>query len=109
MKVGGGLFFSTDPKCLCPVQGKSPPMQVKEPYVNLDMVTCKLSSRNPECTKNTCRKYSKEGLCTLHPYFQSRPNVHGRESLIKMDLDTEYIVNSIDSATLNHFVCFFPL
>ena len=28
------------------VQGKSPPMQVKEPYGNLDMVTCKLSSRS---------------------------------------------------------------
>ena len=34
-----------------PVQGKSPPVQVKEPYSNLDMVTCRLSSCNPECTK----------------------------------------------------------
>ena len=30
------------------VQGKSPPVQVKEPYGNLDMVTCRLSSCNPE-------------------------------------------------------------
>ena len=29
------------------VQGKSPPEQVKEPYSNLDMVTCRLSSCNP--------------------------------------------------------------
>ena len=29
-----------------PVQGKSPPVQVKEPYGNLDMVTCRLSSCN---------------------------------------------------------------
>ena len=35
------------------VQGKSPPVQVKEPYGNLDMVTCRLSSCNPECTKYT--------------------------------------------------------
>ena len=26
-------------------------MQVKEPYGNLDMVTCRLSSCNSECTK----------------------------------------------------------
>ena len=26
------------------VQGKSPPVQVKEPYGNLDMVTCRFSS-----------------------------------------------------------------
>ena len=45
-----------------PAQGKSPPVQVKEPYGNLDMVTCRLSSCNPECTKYTCRLYSKEGL-----------------------------------------------
>ena len=37
------------------VQGESPPVQVKEPYSNLDMVTCRLSSCNPECTKYTCR------------------------------------------------------
>ena len=42
--------------------GKAPPVQVKEPYGNLDMVTCRLSSCNPECTKYTCRKYSKQGL-----------------------------------------------
>ena len=33
------------------MQGKSPPVQVKEPYGNLDMVTCRLSFCNPECTK----------------------------------------------------------
>ena len=44
------------------MQGKSPPVQVKEPYGNLDMVTCRLSSCNSECTKYTCRYYSKEGL-----------------------------------------------
>ena len=32
---------------MSPVQGKSPPVQVKEPYSNLDMVTCRLSSCNP--------------------------------------------------------------
>ena len=32
---------------MSPVQGKSPPVQVKEPYGNLDMVTCRLSSCNP--------------------------------------------------------------
>ena len=37
------------------VQGKSPPVQVKEVYGYLDMVTCRLSSCNPECTKNNCR------------------------------------------------------
>ena len=47
---------------LSPVQGESPPMQVKEPSGNLDMVTCRLSSCNPECAKYTCRQYSKEGL-----------------------------------------------
>ena len=46
---------------MSPVQGKSPPVQVKEPYDNLDMITCRLSSCNLECTKGTCR-YSKEGL-----------------------------------------------
>ena len=29
------------------VQGKSTPVQVKEPYCNLDMVTCRLSSSLP--------------------------------------------------------------
>ena len=30
---------------MSPVQGKSPPMQVKEPYGYLDVVTSRLSSR----------------------------------------------------------------
>ena len=33
------------------MQRKSPLVQVKEPYDNLNMVTCMLSSCNPECTK----------------------------------------------------------
>ena len=33
---------------MSPVQGKSPPVQVKEPYGNFGMVTHRLSSRNPE-------------------------------------------------------------
>ena len=32
---------------MSPVQGKSPPVQVKEPYGNFDMVTCRLSSCKP--------------------------------------------------------------
>ena len=36
---------------MSPVQGKSALVQVKEPYSNLDMVTCRLSSCKPECTK----------------------------------------------------------
>ena len=35
---------------MSPVQGKSPLVQVKEPYGNFDMVTCRLLSCNPECT-----------------------------------------------------------
>ena len=35
-----------DVNWMSPVQGKSPPVQVKEPYSNLDMVTCRLSSCN---------------------------------------------------------------
>ena len=33
---------------MSPVQEKPSPVQVKEPYGNLDMVTCRLSSCNPE-------------------------------------------------------------
>ena len=44
-----------DVKWMFPVQGKSPLVQVKEPYSNLDIVTCRLLSCNPECTKYTCR------------------------------------------------------
>ena len=36
-----------DVNWMSPVQGKSPPVQVKELYSNLDMVTCRLSSCNP--------------------------------------------------------------
>ena len=52
-----------DVNWMSPVQGESPLVQVKEPYGNFDMVTCRLSSCcNPECTKYTCRLYLKEGL-----------------------------------------------
>ena len=44
-----------DVNWMSPVQGKSSLVQVKEPYGNLDMVTCRLSSCNPECSKYTCR------------------------------------------------------
>ena len=44
---------------LC-VQGESPPVQVKDPYGNLGMVTCRLSSCNPECSKYISGLYSKE-------------------------------------------------
>ena len=40
---------------VCPLCRESPLVQVKEPYGNFDMVTCRLSSCNPECTKYTCR------------------------------------------------------
>ena len=40
---------------MSPVQGKSPLVQVKEPYSNLDMGTFRLSSCNLECTKYTYR------------------------------------------------------
>ena len=36
---------------MSPVQRKSPPVQVKEPYNNFDMVTWGLSSCNRECIK----------------------------------------------------------
>ena len=43
-----------DVNWMSPVQGKSPLVQVKEPYGNLDMVTCRLSScsatRSVQCT-----------------------------------------------------------
>ena len=38
------------------MQGKSPLVQVKEPYGNLDIVTCRLSSCDPEC-KARVRQY----------------------------------------------------
>ena len=49
-----------DVNWMSPVQGKSPPVQVKEPYSNLDMVTCRLSSCNPSVQStpadNTCKR-----------------------------------------------------
>ena len=44
-----------DVNWMSPVQGESPLVQVKEPYGNFDIVTCRLSSCSPECTKYTCR------------------------------------------------------
>ena len=43
-----------DVNWMSPVQGKSPLVQVKEPYDNKDMVTCRLSSCSPQCTMYTC-------------------------------------------------------
>ena len=54
------------------VQRKSPPVQVKEPYSNLDMVTSRLSSCSPECTKYTCRLYSKESLAVYRDRKKER-------------------------------------
>ena len=48
-----------DVNWMSPVQVKSPPVQVKEPYGNFDMVTCRLSSCKQECTMYTCRQCSK--------------------------------------------------
>ena len=44
-----------DVNWMSPVQEESPPLQIKDSYGNLDMVTCRLSSCNPEGTKYTCR------------------------------------------------------
>ena len=44
-----------------PVQGKSPLVQVKEPYSNLDMVTCRLSSCNLETVQSTPADNAREG------------------------------------------------
>ena len=43
------------------VQGKSPPVQVKEPYGNLDMVTCRLSSHSClQICPNIVKEYDQE-------------------------------------------------
>ena len=54
------------------MQGKSPLVQVKEPYGNLGMVTCKLSSSNPECTKHTCHYNAREGF---RQYMEKESNL----------------------------------
>ena len=38
---------------MSPVHKKSPNVQVREPYGNLNMVTCRFSSFNPECKMYT--------------------------------------------------------
>ena len=43
-----------DVNSVSPVQGKSPLVRVNEPYSNLDMVACRLSSCSLECLKYTC-------------------------------------------------------
>ena len=48
------LAHSVSNGMYAPLQGKSPPEQVKEPYGNLVMVTCRLSSCNPEYTEWWC-------------------------------------------------------
>ena len=45
-----------DVNWMSPVKEKSPPVQVKEPYGNLEMVTIRLSFCNPECQSTyTCQ------------------------------------------------------
>ena len=44
---------------MSPVQGKSPLVQVKEPYGNLDMVTCRLAAR---VYKGTPADNAREGV-----------------------------------------------
>ena len=51
-----------DVNWMSPVQGKSSPVQIKEPYGNLDMVTCRISSCNPEFTK-----YEGGSICNENP------------------------------------------
>ena len=48
----------------CPMcrESLAPPVQVKEPYGNLDMVTCRLSSCNLECTKYIPADNACEGV-----------------------------------------------
>ena len=47
----------------CPLCKESPLVQVKEPYGNLDMVTCRLSSCNPECTSADNARKPAPGSC----------------------------------------------
>ena len=61
-----------DVNLMSPVQGESPLVQLKEPYSNFVMVTCRLASCNPECTKHTCRLYSKEGLAVYREKEKER-------------------------------------
>ena len=45
-----------DVNWMSPVQGKSPPVQVKEPYGNLDMVTCATRSIQSTPADNTRKR-----------------------------------------------------
>ena len=53
------------------VQGKSPPVQVKEPYSNLDMVTCRLMGR--KATKTNKTKQTNVGFHSATQSVQSTP------------------------------------
>ena len=69
------LFSPFDVNWMSPVQGKSSPVQVKEPYGNLDMVTYRLSSCNPECTKEIKVHLSiilERGSGRAHLWFTGR-------------------------------------
>ena len=61
---------------MSPVQGESPLVQVKEPSGNFDMVTCRLSSCNPECTKYTRKR--------VWQYIEKE-----RINMIKMNIKTK--------------------
>ena len=40
------------------------------------MVTCRISSCNPECTKYTCRYYSKEGLAYIENEKRKKERIY---------------------------------
>ena len=66
-----------DVNWMSPMQGKSPSVQVKEPYSNLDMVTCRLSPCNPGCTK-----YSKKGLAVYRERKNNKLTLHGERYVV---------------------------
>ena len=86
---------------MSPVQGESPLEQVKERYGNFDMVTCRLSSCNPECTKYTCRLYLKEGLAVyrerkersgMDRNAQEWASITGMDIKINLFYSTKFII-----------------
>ena len=74
----------------------APPVQVKEPYGDLDMVTCRLSSCNPECTKyipadNACE--------VIRQYIEINRYI----------LDNDYISAVVCLHSKYFYGCFIPL
>ena len=47
------VLSDRDVNWMSPVQGKSPPVQVKEPYGNFNMVTCRLATATRSVQKYT--------------------------------------------------------